>query len=85
MEAYRCENRQRPELTASGGLIGSEESDLGFRCGTQRARLVVLSADGLGTSAIMVTTVQAIWKADPDDIIAARNRGFQKLESILDV
>ena len=23
-----------------------------------------------------------IWKADPDDIIAARNRGFQMLESI---
>ncbi len=23
-----------------------------------------------------------IWKADPDDIIAARNRGFQTLESI---
>ena len=23
-----------------------------------------------------------VWKADPDDIIAARNRGFQTLESI---
>ncbi len=23
-----------------------------------------------------------IWKADPDEIIAARNRGFQMLESI---
>ncbi|MET4130893.1 hypothetical protein ABIE62_002919, partial [Porphyrobacter sp. MBR-155] len=23
-----------------------------------------------------------VWKADPDEIIAARNRGFQTLESI---
>ena len=23
-----------------------------------------------------------VWRADPDDIIAARNRGFQKLDSI---
>jgi hypothetical protein len=23
-----------------------------------------------------------VWRADPDDIIAARNRGFQTLESI---
>jgi len=23
-----------------------------------------------------------IWRADPDDIIAARNRGFQTLEAI---
>ena len=68
-----------------------------------RARIVLLSGEGLGTSAIMAATsiveLQAAinrfvreyntenpqpftWRANPDDIIAARNRGFQTLESI---
>ena len=72
-----------------------------------RARIVLLSGDGLGTSSIMTKTgkfhsvgdLQAainrfvgeynvcdakpfIWRANPDDIIAARNRGFQTLKSI---
>ena len=79
-----------------------------------RCRIVLLSADGRGTAAIMAATAKSktcvwrwqerfmhegainrfiaehndteakpfIWRADPDEIIAARNRGFQMLDQI---
>ena len=61
-----------------------------------RAKIILLTDDGLGTAAIMAGSGKAktcvrrheteakpfTWTADPNNIIQARNRGFQTLESI---
>ena len=51
-----------------------------------RARIILLTDQGLGANAIMAATAKSktcVWRwQDPDNIIAAVRRGHQTLESI---
>ena len=69
---------------AARGMLAMVTSNGQVCLGPDGARRAILSNDPIAVVAEHNETEAKpfIWRADPDDIIAARNRGFQMLDSI---